>query len=49
MVVPLPQIEWLCGWSNGPMGAGTALGQLVVEAGLPPQLQAELQRQVRVC
>ncbi|KAG2444082.1 hypothetical protein HYH02_009024 [Chlamydomonas schloesseri] len=42
------EVEWLSGWSNAPLGAGSALGQLVVAAGLRPELQAELQRQVEL-
>ncbi|KAG2436782.1 hypothetical protein HXX76_006306 [Chlamydomonas incerta] len=42
------EVEWLCGWSNAPLGAGSALGQLVAAAGLRPELQAELQRQVEL-
>ncbi|KAG2502086.1 hypothetical protein HYH03_000578 [Edaphochlamys debaryana] len=42
------ELSWLAGWSNAPLGAGTALGQLVAAAGLAPQLQAELQKQVEL-
>ncbi|GLC46179.1 hypothetical protein PLESTB_001198100 [Pleodorina starrii] len=42
------EVEWLRSWSNGPLGAGTALGQLVVAAGLPQQLEAEMQKQVEL-
>ncbi|GIL49208.1 hypothetical protein Vafri_5346 [Volvox africanus] len=42
------EVDWLLGWSNGPLGAGTALGQLVVAAELPEQLEAEMQKQVEL-
>ncbi|EFJ42233.1 hypothetical protein VOLCADRAFT_97657 [Volvox carteri f. nagariensis] len=40
------EVDWLLRWSNAPLGAGTALGQLVVAAELSEQLQAEIQKQV---
>ncbi|GIL73889.1 hypothetical protein Vretimale_5022 [Volvox reticuliferus] len=47
-ILTAEEVDWLCGWSNGPLGAGTALGQLVVAAELPEQLEAEMQKQVEL-